>query len=587
MRLAVAVALAALLLPLPAAAPSSPLFLGAELHIQERVDAKANLKEVYPPSTMAVPSSQACGTGSKADNFEVDTGDGEWFRFRDDSSQKGCGEARFNFTVPAGATQAEVRYTASRQVTQDGQVKNFQLPVNFTQEVHTYAPDGGLRSRHFPIDPTATNWNKTVYTFTEDLEGMRQFNVGWLFEDHSQGFNLPQNDQVLSQTIVATVEEATVTFKGIPLDTARVEESHGAEGNGVQRQSLTVTLPVTPRPGYRVGVAVRTAGPLVLDFVTDPLGVTLPARSVIVQPDPGATSSTTILDPLAVARNGYGEYKFTFTAAAPLSADAAMTVFVVLMLILPGVMAGLSIRQWLQLRRQAGTSYPHVAQQYLWAILGAQAVYIMVLGWVLVTQPFPLLVAWPMESQAVLLLGILLACTGAFFGLAFLAKGRLVRLAETDLASKRRANLELERSNRDLEQFAYVASHDLQEPLRAVAGYTQLLQHRYGNRLDPQAQQYIRNAVEGADRMLGLIHGLLAYSRIGTDHAKAAPTDLAVALGEALGNLEIPLKESGGRVTVLRRYALVKAHVHGDRITGISFVDRDSGTMVEIEAALV
>ncbi|GAB3452107.1 ATP-binding protein [Streptomonospora sediminis] len=107
---------------------------------------------------------------------------------------------------------------------------------------------------------------------------------------------------------------------------------------------------------------------------------------------------------------------------------------------------------------------------------------------------------------------------------------------------------ELRRSNLELEQFAYVASHDLQEPLRKVASFCQLLQRRYQGRLDDRADSYIDYAVEGAKRMQTLINDLLAFSRVGRTKDNA-PVDLGAALSDALSSLETRLDEAGAVVT--------------------------------------
>lgn len=112
----------------------------------------------------------------------------------------------------------------------------------------------------------------------------------------------------------------------------------------------------------------------------------------------------------------------------------------------------------------------------------------------------------------------------------------------------RRAQEELTRSNRDLEQFAYVASHDLQEPLRMVAIYTQLLAERYQGQLDANADKYIQYAVDGASRMQTLVQDLLTFSRVGRggNHLKLTDCDDLVEAG--LKNLQASILQSGAQI---------------------------------------
>ena len=111
------------------------------------------------------------------------------------------------------------------------------------------------------------------------------------------------------------------------------------------------------------------------------------------------------------------------------------------------------------------------------------------------------------------------------------------------------AHAELKRSNQELEQFAYVASHDLQEPLRMVASYTQLLERRYESRLDANAREFMAYIVDGATRMKQLIEDLLAYSRVGTKGAEFEPASVEAALRRALYNLRTAIEEAGAAVT--------------------------------------
>src|SRR5262245_26058318 len=146
--------------------------------------------------------------------------------------------------------------------------------------------------------------------------------------------------------------------------------------------------------------------------------------------------------------------------------------------------------------------------------------------------------------------GLLLVLPLAGFGVW--ASWRLVS-DNRDLALSRTALeksiTELARSNADLQQFAYVASHDLKEPLRMVASYTQLLARRYKGRLDSDAEEFIKHAVDGANRMQSLINDLLTYSRVTVQNKVFEDVDCNGVLKEVLNNLQVAVEETQAVVT--------------------------------------
>jgi PAS domain S-box-containing protein len=128
-------------------------------------------------------------------------------------------------------------------------------------------------------------------------------------------------------------------------------------------------------------------------------------------------------------------------------------------------------------------------------------------------------------------------------------EGFFVLASVIDIGPRKQAEAELRRSNEELERFAYVASHDLQEPLRTVSSYVQLLSRRYRDRLDADGADFMDFAVDGVRRMQQLISDLLLFSRVGTRGAALAPTEMQTALDHTLASLRAAIADSNATVT--------------------------------------
>jgi signal transduction histidine kinase len=137
---------------------------------------------------------------------------------------------------------------------------------------------------------------------------------------------------------------------------------------------------------------------------------------------------------------------------------------------------------------------------------------------------------------------------GKAFDVLFKIRQETEQKLEKTVKKLENTTSELKRSNAELSQFAYMASHDLQEPLRMVASYMQLLQKRYGEKLDPTAREFIEYAVDGTKRMKLLIDDLLEYSRIGTRGHEFEKTSISSVVTEVISNLHTLITETGARI---------------------------------------
>jgi hypothetical protein len=148
----------------------------------------------------------------------------------------------------------------------------------------------------------------------------------------------------------------------------------------------------------------------------------------------------------------------------------------------------------------------------------------------------------PNEAWMRLFIGITLIGFGAYAQRG-IAKIRKVEKEQSQILEA------LKQVNADLQQFAYVASHDLQEPLRMITGYLELLNRRYKGRLDTDADEFIRYAVNGAERMQEMVKDLLSYSRIGSHSTQSRLTDCDALLAKILTDLKEEIKESGAVIS--------------------------------------
>jgi signal transduction histidine kinase len=539
---------AALLLVLPVATAQQPGsgVLESTYAIEAAIPVAA-MEELYRsdeatqlPDGTTLPES--CGSGLFTRNQTQN-----WFRFRELPSQNGCGQMRYTFDLPLGATQVIVRFRADRSIQQSSSVG---LPVDMVQELRIYDANGSTSARFAYYDAAAPqSLELRDFTYPVVLDpGQRSLTLGWAFFDRGVGVGREVINPVAGQMFSATVTQARLEMAGIPLVPQSIAQQRlGLQDDAVRHSTtVAVTVPETLGVSGRISVTLRVDDALVFSHAVGPRGE--PIEDDLIDLGESGDVRTVILAGAATERHGAGTYRLTFLSSSPISPSPLLYPFVAAVLAVP-VGAGLvALRSTRQFRRQATPEFAATATNLEHVVLVMLAVYVLLPLGVLFTRRLPLLASWPLEGEAGLVYLLIGLAFVAFLAVGVVGRRHLRTLMLEEVSLQEKARRELERSNRELEEFAYVASHDLQEPLRTVASYTQLLQRRYKGQLDAQADEFIDSAVEGAQRMQALIQDLLAYSRVGSKPEEASDVDLNAVVTDVRRLLRQALEESGGEV---------------------------------------
>lgn len=516
------------------------------------------MEEHLDPGSPVTPGVTLPGAACEADHFTRNETHG-WFRFRETQSENGCGELRYTAPVPAGATSAVVRFRADRVILQPSTLAT---PIDMVQELRVYDDLGGLAAA-YPFYDHNTPQHLASESFGYPLEltpAQSRLTLGWFFRDRGFG-QAPINPIFVGAGLSSTVQEPSIRFEGIAMLPQVEHQRLGLQGESVRfATTVHAVVPETLGVAGRISVTVRVADDLLFSHVMGPRGQVV--HESFIQVIEGTDVRTVVLTGDATASQGAGPYRLVFTSASPISPAPLLYPFIALVMAVP---AGAGALAWLNTRRfrqQATPEFVTTATNLENVVLAMIAVYLLLPLGVLVSGRLSLLASWPLEGEAGLVYLLIAIAFVAFLAIGFVGRRHLNHVMLEEAAIKEQARRELERSNRELAEFAYVASHDLQEPLRTVASYTQLLQRRYKGKLDQDADEFIDSAVEGAQRMQNLIQDLLAYSRVGAKPDPPTAVDLGSVMDGVRRTLRQAITEASAEVVVTKALPTVVAHEH-------------------------
>lgn len=550
MRLGWLLPVAAILL---VAAPAAPQATQPATHEFSYESSHYTLHEA-PATTRMTEVPNECPSGG----FDVSE-DGRSFTFSEGRNSAGCGEMLYDVPLvgkSAPGTVLVINFTADRVVEIDVPPNGVSPAPTLAQEFRLGFGSAGQRLDPYfdndaPSQP-ATNFQRSYLI----PAGLDHLTVSWSFQDSGFfGAALPFNPGGAS--FQATVSNISFEVDQLPAAAdPRIED--GAEVlnqtalTGTQSHWVNQTIPpgaVGEGRSTALTVQVRTGATLV-----DRMG---PRGAVSAERFEASRTGTLVeyvIDEQTVAEQGPGEYSFQFRTVralpAPPPPDAPTTIepFYYTILLLPAPAALLALLTAVQYRREAEGRYRRASTGILAVVLIGVAYYLVLLVYSVFGAGRRVMATLPLDAEATLVYVQFIVLLLFFVAFAVIVGRYLVRGMRRDIEARRAQEDRLRRSNEELERFAYVASHDLQEPLRKVAGFTSLLQRRYKGRLDKDADEMIQYAVDGATRMQALIRDILAYSRVGSSELDIKPVEVGALLELVVSDLGEKIKDENARV---------------------------------------
>ncbi len=529
---------------------ATPGVLDASFSLDVQVPATA-LQPFYQVTSQEVPGSgtrvptSSCGR----DHFTLN-GTANWFRFHEEQTENGCGESLFFLPLPPGTRAVDVQFMADRIIRQTSQLD---LPKSMEQQLRIYDQKRSVVATFDYFDrSSAEHEARLPFQFQVAVQPDQQnVTLGWRFGDVGQTFGQAAVNPLFGQAFSSTVTEARVVLLGIPATIENVrQERVGVQEGSVQSTTMVEVVVPSTLGGVsgRLSLHVRVTSDLAFSHVVGPAGETLPARYLASSEAGGARE--VVITGNATALYGPGLYRIVFSSATTLYSSPGSYAFALVILAIPAAAGLLAVRNARAFRRQATPQFAITAATLDRVVIAMLAAYVVLPITVIAGSRLPLLTTVPLNNEAGLVYFLIVFAFAGFVIVGFVGRRQLSSIMRAEAASEERARQELQRSNRELEEFAYVASHDLQEPLRAVASYTQLLQRRYKGKLDADADTYIENAVSGAARMQGLIKDLLEYSRVGAQPGPVENVALPTVLAHVKADLAPAISDAGAEVHI-------------------------------------